>query len=380
MNLIPFAGTVIASLLAFSYWIESREKRVEKVKPNSSENHHLSLTKIQSGLGNLYRYTPTFLFLSLAILQFHIYGELTKEIRSFPLFYGIHIPCLFLIGPLGYIFFEELSGGRSEKIQWYHLLPSIISFFYLYLFRPDSFQISFLDSQFHEPTSFYYSSIGVLLGFGVVSIFGYTLTILVRILRWKLEFKETIESSFLPFLYFMGYSLLVVSLFVFSQLFYMQIFLFACATLTFLLAYIFVLKAVHKEFIPNFKKETRLARYQESRVKGVDITLVLQQLEELMGLEKLYLNEDLSLSFLSKRLGLNTHQVSEILNSKLGCTFRNYVNGYRLQEAAKLLLERKEMTILSVIYASGFNSKSSFHKLFQNRFGISPQNYRSLSK
>ncbi|MCW7493529.1 helix-turn-helix domain-containing protein [Leptospira sp. 2 VSF19] len=99
-----------------------------------------------------------------------------------------------------------------------------------------------------------------------------------------------------------------------------------------------------------------------------------------MNLEQLYLNENLSLAILAKRLDLHTHQLSEILNSHLNSTFRNYVNQFRLQEAARLLLEKPEMSILSVIYASGFNSKSSFHKLFLDRFGHSPQNYRLLSK
>ncbi|MCW7487715.1 AraC family transcriptional regulator [Leptospira meyeri] len=371
MNLIPFAGAVVSSLLAIAHWIKINENRF-------LEDHQI-ITSIPTENRFLYRYAPSFLFLSLTILQFHIYVELTNQIHVLPFFYGIHIPCLLLIGPLSYIFFEDMSGGGFKKIRWYHFLPSLFGFIYLFVVWSKISSLPLLDSKDHHSISFDHFSIGILLCLGVLSIFGYTVAILIRIFRWKSDFNKTIGSSFLPFLCFLGYSLLVVTLFVIAQLFFMQIFLVACAGLTFLLAYILLLKINHKELIPNFKKETRLARYQESRIKGVDITLVLQQLEELMSSEKLFLNEDLSLAVLSKRLGISSHQLSEILNSKLNSTFRNYVNGFRLQESARLLLEQPQMTILSVIYASGFNSKSSFHKLFQNRFGLSPQKYRSQS-
>lgn len=377
MNLIPFAGAIVALLLAISHWIETVQKEGESKQNLTSEKPLLKLMGINFGVSFFYRYTSTSLFLSLAILQFHIYGELTKEINSFPLFYGIHFPCLLLIGPLSYIYFEEMSGGEFYKIRSYHFLPSILSIIFIYLFRPENFEPPVNHLQISSESSLYQSTIEILLSVGVVSILVYTLSIMIRLFRWKVNFKESIESSFLPFLSLLVYALFVVILFVFSQLFYMQLFILACAALTFLLALILLLKINHKEFIPNFKKETRLARYKESRVNGINVLQVLQRLDDLMNLEQLYLNEDLSLPGLSKRLGLHTHQLSEILNSRLGCTFRNYINQFRLQEAAKLLLEKPDMTILSIIYASGFNSKSSFHKLFQERFGISPQNYRS---
>lgn len=376
MNLIPFAGAIISCLLAISHWIVSKEKSLDTKKNQFLKDHHQPIL-IQSENRFLYRYAPSFLFISLTILQFHIYGEFANQIRIFPVIYGIHIPCLLLIGPLSYIFFEDMSGGGFKKIRWYHFLPSLFSFIYLFVVGSKLSSLSHMDSQVHDPTYVDHTTIVVLLCLGVLSILGYTLTIMIRIFRWKFDLNGTIDSSFLPFLSFMGYSLFVVILFVIAQLFFMEIFFVACAGLTFLLAYVLLLKINHKEFIPNFKRETRLARYQESRIKGVDTALVLQQLEELMSSEKLYLNEDLSLAVLAKRLGIHTHQLSEILNSKLGCTFRNFVNGYRLQESARLLLEEPQMTILSVIYASGFNSKSSFHKLFQKEFGLSPQKYRS---
>ncbi|HNL01313.1 MAG TPA: helix-turn-helix domain-containing protein, partial [Leptospiraceae bacterium] len=61
---------------------------------------------------------------------------------------------------------------------------------------------------------------------------------------------------------------------------------------------------------------------------------------------------------------------------RIGLGFRDYINGFRLEEAARLLIEEPRRSILSILFASGFNSKSSFHKLFQARFHCSPAEYR----
>ncbi|MCW7482815.1 AraC family transcriptional regulator [Leptospira kanakyensis] len=376
MNLIPFTGAVVAFLLALSSWMETIQKDKERNEKNPPKVSSSGILSSKFNLSFLYKYTATFLFFSLTILLLHIYAELTKEIHFESFFYGIHIPCLLLIGPLGYIFFEEMSGGEVYKIRFFHFLPSLLSVLYVFLFRPLGDLISKFGFEL-QTNLFYVESILVLLGISVVSILGYISFFLVRMFVWKLDSMENIQSSFLPFISFLFFSLFVVVLFVLSQLFFMSLFLLACFALTSLLVLLLVLKMNHKDLILKFKLETRLARYQESRVKGIDVSQVLQRLSDLMNLNQLYLHEDLTLASLAKHLDLNTHQLSEILNAKLGYTFRNYVNGFRLSEAARLLKEKPEMPIISIIYSSGFNSKSSFHKLFMDRYGVSPQVFRS---
>lgn len=378
MNLIPFAGALVALILAVSHCIETIQKERKRKELVYSQGSIYS-RKFKFETGVFYRYSSSFFFLSLSVLQLHVYAELTEGIHSYPFFYGIHIPCIFLIGPFIYIFFDEMSGGEYYKIPILHFIPSLLSLLYIFIMRPVNYELPSMDLHIQNISSSFGISIQYLLSLGVVSIFCYTLWISIRVFRWRFGSKEKLKSSFGPFLWLLIYSFFVVTLFVISQLFFMQMFFVACLGLSSLLAFILLLKTNHREIIPNFKTETRFARYKESRVNGINIAQVLQRLDDLMNLEQLYLNDNLTLPILSKRLDLSTHQLSEILNSHLEITFRNYVNQFRLMEAARLLLERPDMTILSIIYASGFNSKSSFHKLFQNRFGLSPQNYRLQS-
>ncbi|PJZ44537.1 AraC family transcriptional regulator [Leptospira brenneri] len=376
MNLIPFAGAVLSFVILLSYWMETYLAGRAKNSTYQPKEISVNPSKVNLRVNFFYRYSPSFLFLSLTILQLHIYGELSQKIDSNSIFFGIHIPCLLLLGPFSYLFFEEISGGEVHKINQFHFLPSFLSVFYIFLFRV----IEYFPLSSFGPILFYhyFSEINlVLLGIGVLSILCYSLFFMVRMLVWKMNSETVFEFSFLPFFFLFLYSIFVIILFVLAQLFYMKMFLFACFSLTSLLGFLIILKINHKELIPNFRTETRFARYKESRVKGIDVLFVLRRLDDLMNINKLYLNEKLTLASLAKELDLNTHQLSEILNTRLDQTFRNYINQFRLQEAARLLKERKDMAIINVIYSSGFNSKSAFHKLFQNRYGVSPQSYRS---
>lgn len=56
-------------------------------------------------------------------------------------------------------------------------------------------------------------------------------------------------------------------------------------------------------------------------------------------------------------------------------TFTSYLNEFRLNHAAKLLLE-KDMTIVDVCNKCGFVNLSNFHRHFKKMYNTSPLNYR----
>lgn len=365
MNLIPIMGAVISFILAISYWIE-------RIQTQSKKDQKITQSAIKLS-------PPSVLFLCLTLLQFHIYLEISNEMNAVPSFYGTHIPILYLIGPISYRFFEELSGKNFNQLRAFHYLPFASSIPFLYFLKSNGLLDPKEMFMKHDEVSSYDFTF-LLLGMGVLSIFFYTLSIFFRVLRWKLQGKGSVESSFRPFVFLILYSLFVLVLFVLAQWAYMELFFPACFALTSLLFAIIVLKLNGNGFLSNFKTEFREARYKESRVKGIDVPSVLERLDGLMQVDRMYLDDRLTLVSVAKRLDITSHQLSEILNTKLGTSFRNYTNQFRLLEAKKLLLERPDMAIIAIIYASGFNSKSSFHKLFQTHFGTSPQNYRLKRK
>jgi AraC-like DNA-binding protein len=94
--------------------------------------------------------------------------------------------------------------------------------------------------------------------------------------------------------------------------------------------------------------------------------------------QKLYLESQLNLERFSEQIGLRARDVSVIINSHYHSNFFEFINGYRIEEAKHLLLaeETKDDTILDIIYKSGFNSQSAFHRFFKRIVGTTPSEFR----
>ena len=59
----------------------------------------------------------------------------------------------------------------------------------------------------------------------------------------------------------------------------------------------------------------------------------------------------------------------------MGCTFTEYLNGYRLSSACTLL-STTDKPVLEISYETGFTNLSYFNRLFKKKYGISPRIYR----
>jgi len=115
-------------------------------------------------------------------------------------------------------------------------------------------------------------------------------------------------------------------------------------------------------------------RYQKSSLSTEDAGRYLQMLSEIIDKEKVYLDPDLSLATLSERLGINRSYLSQIINEHLGKSFVEYISGFRIEYAKQVLLSHgmKKINILKLINDAGFNSKTSFYRLFKSDTGLSP--------
>tara|TARA_R110000868_G_scaffold86206_3_gene241844 strand:- start:6355 stop:7503 length:1149 start_codon:yes stop_codon:yes gene_type:complete len=90
-----------------------------------------------------------------------------------------------------------------------------------------------------------------------------------------------------------------------------------------------------------------------------------------------YLDAELTLASLARQLGMAPRDLSELINQTLGVHFFDFINRYRIEWAKQRLLDDPRVTILEILYAAGFNSKSSFNAAFRRCEGMSPTQFRS---
>jgi len=105
---------------------------------------------------------------------------------------------------------------------------------------------------------------------------------------------------------------------------------------------------------------------------------VSQNLLQYMSNEQPYLDEELSLSKLASLLGISTNQLSQVINQNLNTNFYKLVNSYRIKEVQAKLKDSKydHYSILGIAFESGFNSKSTFNKIFKEETGMTPSEYK----
>lgn len=121
---------------------------------------------------------------------------------------------------------------------------------------------------------------------------------------------------------------------------------------------------------------SRQVRYNRSRLMGLDTAQIGRALRRLMQEEKAFADEDLSLAGLAEQAGITPHQLSEFLNVHEGRSFPDYINDFRILEAQRMLMEEQKRTTLSIAYAVGFESKSTFYRAFKKRAGMDPTVFR----
>ncbi len=109
--------------------------------------------------------------------------------------------------------------------------------------------------------------------------------------------------------------------------------------------------------------------------------ILYRKLCRLMQDDQLYTNPDIKRDDLAEKLGTNrTYLANSIKKHGDGATISEFINGYRLQHAATLLTGDPSKNISDVEFLSGFNSRGTFTRLFRDQFGMSPSEYRAISK
>ena len=129
----------------------------------------------------------------------------------------------------------------------------------------------------------------------------------------------------------------------------------------------------YEEIISNRK-------YQKSGLSSERAKEYLQNLLDMMNDEKPFTNSNLNLHDLSEKLSISSHNLSEVINTRLKKSFFDFVNQYRIEEVKMKMADPKTQhyTVLSIALDAGFNSKSSFNTIFKKYTNMTPSQYREF--
>lgn len=183
------------------------------------------------------------------------------------------------------------------------------------------------------------------------------------------------------FLYIFTAVLIFGALFDFTNSFlfklsYIQYFYFelVLALITYYLAVAGYLRSKTIEL--QFTEKQAEENERKTPVHEKELETLKNKLRNLMQNEKLYLEPSLTLTDLSKSLGVNSSILSYVINNGFGKNFNDFINEFRIAEVKEKLKTANDSTLLGIAFDCGFNSKATFNRAFKKFTGFSPKEFQ----
>ncbi len=145
------------------------------------------------------------------------------------------------------------------------------------------------------------------------------------------------------------------------------------------------LYARNVELMNNFNQdsitgtENEIINNDDSNEEQTSLKSVFERLVLSLRDEKIYTDPELSLSKICEIVKSNEKYVSSAIANYAKTNYNNFINFYRINEAKRLIYETNNLNLNEVMYASGFNSRTTFYTAFKKHTGMSPKQFKEMS-
>jgi len=121
-------------------------------------------------------------------------------------------------------------------------------------------------------------------------------------------------------------------------------------------------------------------KYEKSQLSPEQAKDIFQRLNKFVLEEKAFARSELSLDEVASAIDVSSHTLSQLLNVFLKMNFFNYVNEQRVNFVKQMLIDSDfdKFSLMGIAEEAGFNSKSSFNRIFKNETGMTPSQYNLI--
>ncbi len=291
---------------------------------------------------------------------------------------------IFLFGPFIYLYVRRLIFHEkpSFSLTWAHYVPAVLHLGYYF------WTLRFSTSDFNER---YFSGELNLLFFiveaaGLLS-FGYYWTKTSLLVKKYSVSEKTALSFYQSVRKYLGFLLATLALFIalwlvsflsthflhypFKYINYVTMWI-STPLFIYAIGY-FSLRQPAIFRVPYISKSAS----ENDRLKPEAIQKLQKRLHYFMEEEHLYQRPDITLKALAEKLNTTPNNLSWLLNQVYQASFYEYINTHRIQAFLRKLNqnEHETHTLLALAMDVGFNSKSTFNRVFKSVTGTTPRNY-----
>lgn len=291
-------------------------------------------------------------------------------VHTIVLLCSIAMPFGAIYGPLLYLSFKSAK-GESLSFSYLHIVTFL---FLLFVYILTFFGVEFSISWAYGLTRFAYIEYYIIIP---LSLLTYGFVLLTGV-------KKTIpNASQRKILFLLSYiSIGYATGLIFSGLQKTNVLRFGLKIQDFLFIFPLILAAVIVFYL--FTSEEQLLQIKAPDLPRRDDLYgdktsdeVMLALKLTLEENQLYRNSAISLEMLAEKTNIPKHHLSNFLNTYLGKSFYQLIAEYRVDYAKKRLAEDNIVTIETLAYECGFNSKTSLNKYFKEVTGFAPSQYRT---
>ena len=335
-------------------------------------------------------------FLALGLLSFCLLS--TKPLLHTQLLWETHYFRYFpnalelAVAPLLFFYVKALFTPKFQfkRKYWLHFLPLFISQIYAFIVYFVTLQTRDISTKKNIANHLFFDEVkqldeyillmAIILylyqGFGLIKDYKDWLnntTSDTKLPDFKWMKHLFILFSFTGFIILIGRVLAFVNLF--NAIWFIEYFWKFVNLYTAFLIYYLGLKGY---FQPNyvFHEKPNQVKTSVSEVNQ-DYLENYQKIEQSMVEDKLFLDAQINLQKLAQHLNLPQREISNIINHYFKTNFRDFINHYRI-EAVKVKLKdpsNSNKSIFGIASECGFNSETSFYRLFKKHVGMTPKKF-----
>lgn len=315
-----------------------------------------------------------FLFIVCFCWIGHGIGYRLSWISGLPHLNKIHVPFICATGPLWYAYLRSLHNDVVDTKFWYRsgaLVMSTVLLSIPFYLQSATYKQEYIEVNIIDVAS---ATMYVATRFAELTVIYYAIKALMY-LGGFLNFRSLITnintSSYLWVFSLFG---LVAAIFrLFGSI-------AGNHTISVVIPCLIVIVLSVAMYILSYQRPVVLSLSQHAarhiKTTSVADQKLLEQCKERIRTEKWFLEPNVKILFVARKLGIPANQLSELINNVAGVNFNEFVNKFRIEHAQNLLLHDPKKPVLDIAYESGFNSKSAFYKQFTAVTGTTPAQFR----
>lgn len=318
-----------------------------------------------------------------------------SNLTLFPHLIGVSYPLLFLTGPILYLYTSILL-SPDNKIPvkyYYHFLPAILVFVWLsdFYFKSAEEKLIRFSNIRQNGLSLDFT---IIWAFACLHIISYLYTCYTSAKQYNLSLKDNFSSTIhvnikwlenfsfynllLWCIYAVGYLLVLLKVEYDPYGLLDQFFTIILASYIYFLSYTAL---AHPDLFPTpLMKAPKSVGKEKISLTEDEKVQYRHTIDHIIIEKKTYLSPELTLQELSSITQIPARLLSVLIRDLYCSNFYDFINSYRVNEV-KLRLRNPSydhLTIASIAYDCGFNSKTSFNEAFKKNVQMTPKEFKKM--